>query len=228
MNKIAFIVTTDGRGEFLERTIPSWDQAEGEYVLKCILDDSGDAEYRGWLKRTFEPLGWHISITGLGRQGYNAAMRRMREIGVASGADFILHVEDDFLLNRPVNLYAITSLMANNPRTFAQMAFIRQPWYQNEVEHGGVIQALQAQGCHFDQKTDGTHHWLEHRTVWTANPNLMPVDVARIPYPEGDWSESAFMRLLRETTSLHCAYYGRLSDDPMVTHIGEYKKGTGY
>lgn len=32
----------------------------------------------------------------------------------------------------------------------------------------------------------------------------------------------------REQTSLNCAYWGRLDDEPYVTHIGDYKLGTDY
>jgi hypothetical protein len=227
MSGIAFIITTDGRGEFLERTIASWDQAQGEYVAKIILDDSGDAEYREWLEQTFTPQGWHIMWVGMTRQGYSAAMQNMRLIGITSGADYILHVEDDFVLNKPIDLHTITDIMNDNPQ-LAQMALVRQPWYANEIQFGGVIRALQDQGCNFDEKTNGEHYWQEHIAVWTANPNLMPIKVAHMEYPDGNWSEAAFMRKLREETLFVCAYYGKLEDEPMVTHIGDYKKGNGY
>lgn len=228
MSGIAVVVTTDGRGEYLGQSIPSWEAASGSFVSRTILDDSGSGEYRGWLRSEYGGNGWSIAHVGASRQGYGEAMRRMREIGVSSGADYILHVEDDFVLNGPLSIDDIAGVMDESEGRLAQMALLRQPWYANEVEHGGVIQALQAQGCHFDQRTNGTHHWIEHRAVWTANPNLMPADVARIPYPACEWSESAFMKLLREMTTRACAYWGRFDDEPAVTHIGRARLGTGY
>ena len=222
---IAWAVTTDGRKEFIEAAMPTWHDLTGNVIARIIVDDSGDPAYREWLRATYG--GADIVHVGGDRMGYNAAMKRMREVGLATGADYIFHLEDDFKLMRPLDLDDLTSVMEANPM-LAQMALVRGPWYHNEVAHGGMIQALKAQGCAFTECGWGGTYWIEHRAVWTANPSVFPKKIAMRHYPDGDWSESAFMRDIRETTRFKCAYWGRMTDEPMVDHIGTYKMGTGY
>ncbi len=231
MLDIAWVITTDGRGELLDECISTWDQASGTFCAKVILDDSGDPAYRASLTEKYG-TEWEVLRVGEERMGYVAAMKAMRSIGIRSNAKYIFHLEDDFKLNRPIDLDAITSLLSADTR-IAQMALLRQPWYANEVEHGGVINALMNQGCEFQEmiridKEDRVVRWIEHRAVWTANPNVFSVEVARIDYPDTPYSESAFMRQLKTSPALVCAYWGTLSDEPYVTHIGDYRNGHSY
>lgn len=231
MSETTWVITTDGRGEFLDQCIGTWEQASGTFCAKVILDDSGDHAYRQSLVEKYGDE-WEVVSVGETRMGYVAAMREIRSIGIRSDAKFIFHLEDDFQLNRPVNIDSITELLDSN-RNIAQMALVRQPWYANEIVHGGVIQALIEQGCRFQEKIKidkdkKVVRWLEHRAVWTANPNVFSVEVARMDYPDVPYSESAFMRQLNTNTALVCAYWGTLSDEPYVTHIGDYRNGHSY
>lgn len=222
---IAWAVTTDGRKEYIEKALPSWDKATGDIGYRAILDDSGDPHYREWLAHTF--TNWDVIPVGETRCGYSTAMRAVREVGLQSGADHVFHIEDDFVLVRPLDLDEIAGLLQE--RTYlAQVALLRQPWYANEIEHGGLIAALEDQGQHFTEMTDGSRNWIEHRAVWTANPNMFRRDVAKIEYPDVNYSEAAFMRALRESASLRCAFWGKRTDGPRVTHIGEYRSGIEY
>lgn len=227
MPSICMVVTTDGRADYISQAIPTWEtHVSGNIVSHVIVDDSGDVEYRTWLDSTFGDR-WTVVPNGEARLGYSAAMQKMRAVGIDSGADYILHVEDDFLLNDGLDVDDICGVL-DDRRYLAQIALLRQPWYANEIRFGGVIPALEEQGQHFTEATNGVHHWIEHRAVWTANPNVFSTQVASIPYPTCNYSEAAFMAMLREQTGYRCAYWGRLSDAPRVTHIGEQRVGIEY
>lgn len=222
---ITWVVTTDGRKEFIEKALPTWNAASGSVAHRIIIDDSGNDEYRRWLSDTF--TDWDVIPVGEERCGYSPAMQAMREVGLQTGAEFIFHTEDDFILNHPIDLDDIADVLRR--RTYlAQIALLRQPWFGNEVEHGGLIEALEVNGQEFTEVTDGTHHWIEHRAVWTANPNMFSRDVAKINYPNVNYSESAFMKSLRSNKNLRCGFWGKRSDAPLVHHIGEYRNGIEY
>lgn len=221
---ITWVVTTDGRKEFIEKTIPTWDQATGLVTHRVIIDDSGDTDYRQWLARTFPD--WDVIPVGDERCGYSPAMQAIRQVGLQCGTEFIFHTEDDFMLNRPINLDDVATLLRDK-QYLAQVALLRQPWFPNEIEAGGLIEALEP-GEVFTECSDGDRYWIEHRAVWTANPNMFRRDVAKIEYPNVNYSESAFMRSLKEDANLRCAFWGKRSDEYYVHHIGEYRNGIEY
>ena len=221
---IAWVVTTDGRKQFIERALPTWEQATGSISHRFIIDDSGDTQYRMWLTDTFPE--WKIVSVGQDRCGYSPAMKMIRTIGLESDADYIFHIEDDFVLSRPINLDDLAGLL-NDKRYLAQVALLRQPWFHNEIEAGGLIEALEP-GETFTERSDGDRCWIEHRAIWTANPNMFRRDVAKIEYPNVNYSESAFMRSLKEDANLRCAFWGKRSDEYYVHHIGEYRNGIEY
>ena len=209
----------------IERALPTWDALEGTFACRVILDDSGDSEYRAWVSGQYPQ--WEVVPTGPTRMGYAPAMTKMREVGLESGADYIFHLEDDFMLNAPLDLDDIAGLLDARPY-LAQVALRRQAWFANEVEHGGIIEALEVQGQRFHEMTDGRRYWTEHRAVWTANPNLFRRDIAERPYPLVNFSEAAFMRELRADPQMRCAFWGKRSDPLHVEHIGAYRNGVDY
>ena len=67
---IALAITTDGRGEYLERTIASIDEhLSGDITHRVLWDDSGDPEYLlgldVWIDR-----GWNVWRSAPHRTGH--------------------------------------------------------------------------------------------------------------------------------------------------------------
>lgn len=195
---LSMTVLTDGRKEYLEQTLPTWIEAYGDLIQhKMIIDDSGNTGYRHWLIETFPEFT--IVAVGKDRCGYAEAMRKVFEMVVYMGQPYNLHIEDDFKLKVPPNIESVCSVLDAWPQV-SQMSFMRQPWYSNEIEYGGVVEALEAQGTRvFQQKATNGLPWVRHNAFWTANPNVFPQWVAHREWPDAPWCEMKFSQALRET-----------------------------
>ena len=221
---IPIIVLTNGRPDCISKAIAS----VGKHLLEVgdglIVDDSGDDVYRAWLS---DQYGAPVIPVGDEPCGYWRAMRRVWDVARDSGADKVVFWEDDFVLHADVDVEELAGVLDSHPY-LTQMSLLRQPWWPNEVEHGGLIPALEQQGQTFTEATDGVHHWVEHRACFTGNPSLIPARTFAQDWPEGDWSESRFGRLLFQDPAARGAYWGRRDDPPLVEHIGHHRAGTGY
>lgn len=218
------VLLTNGRPSCITKTIQSVRENLHGIGDMVIVDDSGDDVYRGWLAEQYS-----APVVPVGDEpcGYWRAMRRVWDIARDSGAEACWFQEDDFVFNEPVDVEELAGVLDAHPY-LTQIALLRQPWFANEHEHGGLIGALQAQGQQFTECTDGTHWWIEHRACFTGNPCLIPRSTFARDWPEGDWSESRFGRVLFRDGRARGAYWGRLTDPPRVEHIGHHRVGTGY
>lgn len=222
---IPIIVLTNGRRDCIARTIPSIREhltGAGDMV---IVDDSGDANYRAWLAETFP--GALVTAVAPGPAGYWRAMRVVWAIARDSAADAVAFWEDDFVLLGDVAVTCLARVLDEQPH-LTQIALLRQPWWPNEHDAGGLIPALEAQGQVFEERTDGREHWIEHRACFTGNPSLIPRRTFERDWPEGAWSESRFGQLLFRDPPARGAYWGRRSDPPRVEHIGHQRVGRDY
>ncbi len=221
---VPLIVLTNGRRDCISQTIQSIRESLTGFTSLTIVDDSGDAAYREWLAAEFDAVAVPV---GDGACGYWQAMRRVWILARESGADMFWFHEDDFVLNGPLNLHDLAVVLEENEH-LTQIAALRQPWFGNEYAHGGLIEALEAQGQVFEERTDGEHWWIEHRACFTGNPSLIPARTFHQAWPDGAWSESRFGRRLFRDKNARGAYWGRRSDPPRVTHIGHERAGHDY
>ncbi|WP_329521183.1 glycosyltransferase family 2 protein [Spirillospora sp. NBC_01491] len=221
---IPIIVLTNGRPECISKTIPSVVEHLHGAGAGLIVDDSGDDVYRGWLSEQYAAPVIPVSD---GPCGYWRAMRRVWEVARDTGADFYWLHEDDFVLQADVDVEDLAGVLDAHPY-LTQIALLRQPWFANEHAAGGLIPALEQQGQTFTETTDGVHTWIEHRACFTGNPTLIPRRTFERDWPEGDWSESRFGRLLFRDPAARGAYWGRRTDPPRVEHIGHERTGTDY
>lgn len=221
---IALVVITDGRTEYITRTIPSaLANLDGPISERWIYDDSGDADHLAWLYQTFPQF--RIIHHVQGRQGFGGAIREAwRTLRFESAADYVFHLEDDFTFNRPVPLEDMIEILDENPR-LAQVALRRQSWNSAEKAAGGVIEtnpdAYIERGGHFVS-------FLEHDLFFTTNPSLYSRRlIEQHDWPTGEKSEGMFTVQLREARRTF-AYLGERTDGPWVHHIGDERTGTGY
>lgn len=222
---VPLIVLTNGRRDCISRTFPSIRKHLTGVSDMVIVDDSGNAGYRAWLASEFpEALVTAVAETAA---GYWRAMRTVWSIARASGTDHVGFWEDDFVLTADVDLTCLARVLDEQPH-LTQIALLRQPWWTNEHEHGGLIGALEQQGQRFTEVYDGHHHWLEHRACFTGNPTVVPRRTFERDWPEGAWSEAQFGRLLFQDPAARGAYWGRRTDQPRVEHIGHERVGQNY
>jgi hypothetical protein len=221
---VPIIVLTNGRRDCIARTIPSAREHLTGVSSLTIVDDSGDLDYAAWCDTFGDCLP-------TGGAGYWRAMRTVWETARAllggDSTDSVFFLEDDFVFHEDVDITCLNRVLDEQPH-LTQIALLRQPWFANEVEHGGLIEALEAQGQKFDEQTDGRHSWIEHRATFTGNPSLIPARTFVHDWPAGAWSESRFGRQLFADPDARGAYWGRRGDPPRVEHIGHERVGTEY
>lgn len=223
MDGITLVIMTDGRKQYLTRTIDSLYQLHTFFNQKIIHDDSGDPEFGAWLRRTF--LEFEIYSTGQksGFAGaYNSAWNYVRNNGVN---DWIFFTEDDFVFTRPVNVYTMIEVMENNPH-IVQMALRRQAWSERERLVGGVVETAPQE---YTDVTDGKFQWLEHRQFFTTNPSLLRISlIDEHEWPLEEHSEGMFSIDLFADEKLVSGYWGARDSGEWVEHIGVERVGSGY
>ena len=224
---ICWTVLTDGRRKYIEECLPAWVDWLDELIdNKFIIDDSGDKEYREWLSKTFP--SFTIVPVGSERMGYNHAMSKIFDVVKTSKKEYCLHIEDDFILKRRFDIESSIKILKEN-NSLSQISFIREPWYHNEVESGGLIEAIERdnKGINFIQKETGGIPWIEHTAYWTCNPNIFPSWLTEFDWPSGEWSESRFGRKIF-SKGKKAGIFGLRKDAPYVEHIGRERYGTKY
>ena len=223
MTSVALVVMTDGRRECIERSIPAaLDNLKGHPITRrLICDDSGDLDYLAWLTENFPTFDL---VTAWDRTGCAEAVRRAWMHAAACGDEqWVFWLEDDFIVERPVDLAAMAEVLTVEPQ-LSQMVLLRQAWFGNEVEAGGLIETDPS--AYTDRCTAG-HDWLEHRLGHWMNPHLVARSfLVDHEWPTGAWSEAAFSRQMRDE-GRSSGFWGARGDAPLVTHVGE-RRGTGY
>jgi hypothetical protein len=221
---IGLCVITDGRRECIARTIPSaLASLKGPITYQVIIDDSADWDYGVWLRAMFPTFDVVHSVR---RQGFGGAIRTAWAHLSHRDERFIVHIEDDFTFERPVDLLAMAEILDWYPH-LAQLVLRRQPWNAQEKAAGGIVE--QHPDDYVDC-SDGDHHWLEHRRFFSTNPCLYRMDLCRrYAWPTGAESEGRFTHwLLEDDPGVRFAFWGKRTDSPWVTHIGDHRNGNGY
>ena len=223
---VALIVFTDGRTNLLRKTIASFEaRVEGNVTERWIYDDSGNGKVRDAIRKNHPSFDLIESAAGV-RQGFAGAVRTGWEaLRECSDADYVFHLEDDFLFKRPVVLSEMIGILRQRP-SLAQVSLMRQAWNPSEIEAGGVIaQDPDAFVPHLDQED---REWLEQTLYFTTNPSLYSLAlIHRFTWPEGGQSEGVFSFKMREA-GYKFGVMGTRDDAPWVDHIGANRHGGGY
>jgi Glycosyl transferase family 2 len=213
---ILLVVFTDGRADYLHRTLTSFrEKVTGPFARMFIFDDSNDETYTNWVAEHFPDFA---VLPNVRRLGFAGTIARAWDLLAYSPERYLFHLEDDFTFNRHVALGAMIDCLDSSP-DLAQMALIRQAWNDDERQHGGVIEAAKARGVQFTPVSYQAHRWLEHR-------GWFPTALCRRGWPLEPESEGKFGLRLLEDPALRFGFWG--DGEPWVTHIGGERAGTGY
>lgn len=195
---ICLLLISDGREDYLERTLDSIEAHLPEFSHVVHIDD------------THHELGFAGAIA----EGW----RRVRE----TDARWVWHAEQDFVLNQRVPLSAMTSVMDEHPH-LVQLALLRQAVNAAEIAAGGVMQ--QHPGSYRAVEWNG-YTWHEHRRFFTTNPSLYRAELCDRGWPRGPHSEGMFgLQLFNGDPTLRAAFWG---DGEWCEHIGQVRAGQGY
>lgn len=229
---IALLVITDGRDDYLARCVHSFETRIDTSLIteRYMFDDTGNSHYRRTLADRY-PRFEHIH--GGRRQGFGGAIRSAwSHLWNRSHAEWVLHIEQDFVLTRDVDLAAMIAVMVANSR-LAQMALRRQAWSDAEHAAGGVIE--QHPEAYADVADGQGRQWLEHRQFWTTNPSIYRRWITQMGWPAGARSEGVFTHRLLNTgapgipaSQLTFGYWGARDSGVWAEHIGEQRVGNGY
>jgi len=219
----ALLVMTDGRA-CVHHAIESANaslQPAGEIIERYLHDDSGDMQHSVMLAEMYPEF---IVIAPPERQGFGGAIRNAWEfIREMTEAEFVFHLEDDFVFNREIDLLGMQTVLRVRPNV-CQVALRRQPWNDEERRVGGVVELNHDS---YDEHTFIDASWLEHTNFFTTNPSIYRRDLISLQWPEGAQSEGRFGLGLKATGHTF-AYWGSRGSGNWVEHVGDQRMGTGY
>lgn len=215
------LIMTNGRREYLERTLSTLGKLHGNFSRTLIHDDSGDEDYYRWLER----FGHERAATK--RVGFTKAMISAWQKLSEDLNEWVFHLEDDFLFLDDVYVDSMIDVLKNHSY-LRQMVLLRRPIGNRSRERirGGVIASHPER---YEDKTDGVHYWVEHRVGFSCNPCVYKKSlIYEYPWLDTPHSEREYGRVLFKDSNAKCAYWGKSADEPRVEHIGIIKKGFGH
>ncbi len=222
--KIAWITPTNGRKDLLLAARQSWyENIVGKIEKEIIVDDSGNQEYHDWLKTEY-PSATVVRYSDE-NLGYTKTMQNCFEQSILSNCDYVLHTEDDFVLKEKLDINRITEILDSN-EDLAQVVFKRSPVYEWERSGIDIIDSIRKRGYPIEYR-EGKDTISVNSFYWSANPNIYPIKVAQLGWPNESGSEIAFSKKVF-ALGYRSSYLGKDSDPPIVDHIGHYRLGFGH
>ncbi len=197
---VALMVITDGRWDYLQRTLESAAQClDYPFAQRLLVDDSGESV-------GFRPDGFDM-VRNLPRRGLAGAIQSGWD-HLNENIDYVFHLEDDFIFPDVVDVELMIELLEYEPE-LAQVALLRQPWSPEEQQAGGIYGIDRDR---FKQK----YGFVEQSHLFTFNPCVYPIAIAR-DYRAGLEAELT-ADLLKDDWRF--GYLGELGDEPRTIHIG--------
>lgn len=219
-HEVCLICFTDGRGQYLRRTLESFTRmVKGPITCRFLHNDAGVEPYKQYLMqewgKDFDVMFHHTNRMGFCWSVKDAWSK------IPLKCDYVFHLEDDFVFNRELDLAEMIDVMEENPHLI-QIALLRQPWNSDEQAAGGIWQQRPQD---YTQKSK----WFEHRIVFTTNPCLYRRSLTNRDWPLVEHCEGIFThQLFNSDPELRSAFWGQMGDPPYVEHIGYGRVGTGY
>lgn len=213
---------TDGRREYLQRTLASFDQmVTGDIGERWIFDDSADPAHQRWLHRAygerFEIVSWKT------RRGFGGTIHGAWEhLAERTEASHIAHLEEDFTFDVEVDLGRLVALLEAMPH-LTQVALLRAAHFPVEIAAGGIIEQHPNA---YQRRSYGGFTWMQHRRYFTTNPCVYRRELLDLGWPDVEASEQVFTRTAFRSMRARSAFWG--DGTPWVSHIGAVRTGTGY
>jgi hypothetical protein len=197
--KVALMVITDGRWDYLKDTLESaFEMLDWPFEQCLLVDDSGEG-------RLFNIPGWE-TIQNPERKGLAGAIQTGWD-NLYEDIEYVFHLEDDFTFPDLVDIGLMVHQLEGRS-DLAQIALLRQPWSPEEHVAGGIMNLYR------DEFTE-EGSLVVHQRLFTFNPCLYPRWVTRY---QADLEAGLTEDLVADGKRF--AYFGALDDPPRCTHIG--------
>lgn len=223
LSNFAFVILGNGRKGYLERTIASWEtNLIDAPKYKAIFDDSGNSEYRNWLKQTY---GDRFSIYAVDfvPAGQAKAVQSMFDYIKNLDVDYVVWTEEDWVLFRSLDTKEIFETLKQNINVL-QMRIPRTIWYADyhlfDLNAGSLLLD------YIEDKNAGWSYdkWFNVKTshyFWSHNPCVFLKDIVNNPYPtDGDHEFKFGTALLDSNPNATVGFWANNPYDGYVTHIG--------
>lgn len=217
--RVCWLLITDGRLGVLEKTLDSWKEklcARISHIM--IVDDSGEKSYNERMSKLHshevDAIYHHTK-----RLGYSATIQDSWS-KIPADCHYILHLEDDFLLNRELDLSQMIDVLKHDKKV-AQIGMLRQPWSAAEINVGGFLKLYPAD-YHNAVYCIGARHYypvIINSHNWSFNPCIYPREITELGFPSGSYeAECKFTEKLKDRI---CLIWGPLNQEPLVHHFGQ-------
>lgn len=227
MNEYTLFILGNGRKGCLERTVASWEKnLIDQPKHKIIFDDSGNQDYREYLKKRF---GDRFTIVPIGDDimgqiyGINFIYNYLNELDT----DYIFELEEDWVLFRPLEIKNLIEILDSN-QNIVQVRVPRTPWTELDFYSGShtsyFLSMDESKSCFIKYNGLSWYEWRGPYWFWSHNPSLYRKSVTILPYPgEGDHEDHEMkfgFNLLEQNKDAVIAIYGENVYDAYIYHIG--------
>lgn len=199
------IIGTYRKRLYIEECLRSAERHLSGYSDVIFVDDSGDDAHAAWLAQ-------HGKVVATGGIGYMRAFQKICDVAAGQQA-FVL--EEDFRFTVDVDIADLSVHLHHRPY-LSQVALLRGPVYEPEIEAGGVLKFLAAQG----RNVTHVHGLDEVTNMFTCNPSLWRGHTSTLGWPQRVYSEVAKAQQLSEA-GYRMAYLPGIG----IEHVGEDKTG---
>jgi hypothetical protein len=224
----AMFILGNGRKPYLERTVASWEaNLQSKPKHRIIFDDSGDKAYHEYLKFKYSDNFEIVPISDKA-VGHAKAMKFIFDYINKLDVDYVLQLEEDWMLFRPLDLTDVMQTMQDNERIL-QMRIPRTVWYSDyhdiDLAAGSILRYhLGLPRTANSKKINSENSWYEWRGdfyYWSHNPNVFKKSLCNYQYPESPDHELDFGRaLLKATPNSVIGFWATNEYDAYITHIG--------
>jgi hypothetical protein len=222
--KVILGVIGNGRKDLLAQTVAAAeDFLEYPFHQKIMINDAPSEEYNHYLWHEYGDVGWRV-ISHEENKGLSGSVQSLWMLAQMAGADYIFHLEEDFIINQPVAVDDMIGLLECCPY-LAQVTLKRQPVNGQEAEAGGFMQLYPD---HYQHGGVWTHDqretwWVQNDMLFSLNPCVYSIDITRIGWPTGGGEREFTDKIQALRPDVMFGTLGKLNDPPLVTHIGAYR-----
>lgn len=213
--KTCVFIFNDGRNDYLQQTLKSlFENVHFNDNYKILIDDvpeNRDVAFLESIKKKYKINKLVLNESNLGVFGSVQKAWGM----IPKDCTHVWHQENDFLFNEKIDFDLM--LRASNHKRIFQVALLRQNWFAFEKKAGSIYNAYAG----FKDARVADCDLVIHKNYFTHNPCLYRKEFA---IQCTGYDEYKYMKVLEgKDSNGWCAYLGKISDSPKVTHIGEIK-----